>query len=278
MNHHPIFERYDRKEVVGTGIHVFDFLGTRTRAQFRSGWEKFATRAEQKAKPGYPPLNEHYFDWIALLDCVSRAEGTLRMAELGAGWAPWLVRCGFAAAQMSAIKKVELLGVEADPTHYNWMVEHFRDNQLDPREYSLVHGAVTTTSGSVKFPVVHEPDQNYGASIRAALSADDIVEVPARRLEDLFSYFSGPIDFVHVDVQGAEYDVIPDSIEFLSANVKALMIGTHENDQKHQALVELLKAKGWEPVIEFPRRSEVDTEFGTVKFDDGFLYYRNRAS
>lgn len=278
VTHHRVFEKFNRIEISGTGEHVFDFLGTRTRSAFKNGWEKFTIREGAKYKANLPPVNEHYFDWIALLDSTSRANETLRVAELGAGWAPWLVRGAFAGMQMPNVKNIELLGVEADPTHYQWMVDHFADNRIDASRHRLLHGAVNADGGTVKFPRVLEPDRNYGASLSAARNdASDTVEVNGYRLNDIFSFFSGPIDFVHIDIQGAEYEVVPDAIDLFCSRVKALMVGTHESDELHDELVNLLKSRNWTSIMEYPRRSEVETDFGPVKFDDGFLYFRNKA-
>ena len=277
MNHHQVFQKFHPVGVTGTGLHVFDFLGARTNVRFRSGWEKFAVRNGGAYTASYPPLNEHYFDWIALLDCVSRGAGVFRMAELGAGWAPWLVRAAFAAKQTAAITNIELLGVEADSTHYSWMLENFIDNGLPVAEHKLIHGAATARSGMVRFPRVTNPSEDYGASLRLAQGGDDFIEVKGHSLLDICAAFSGPIDFLHVDIQGSEYDLIPNSMSVLCTNVKGLMIGTHESDEKHEQLVLLLKQHGWEPIMVFPRRTEAVTEFGTVKFDDGFLYFRNAA-
>lgn len=277
--HHKVFDCYNRKEVIGTGEHVFDFLGTRTRSAFKNGWEKFSTPAGTKTTPNYPPVNEHYFDWIALLDSTVRSTETLRVAELGAGWAPWLVRGAFAAKQMSTVRNIEFVGVEADSTHYQWMIDHFLDNEIDPSRHHLLHGAINADGGTVKFPQVLEPDRDYGASINAARrdTNNQTVEVTGYRLGDVLSFFSGTVDFLHIDIQGAEYEAVPDAIDALCSSVKALMIGTHESDASHEKLVNLLKIRDWKAVIEYPRKSEISTDFGHVKFDDGFLYFRNNA-
>ncbi len=171
MRHHPVFETFHRTKCVGTGKHVFDFLGVATNVSYKKGWARFAHESGLEISPKYPPVDEHYFDWIALLQSVRGASGTFRMAELGAGWAPWLVRAVFAAAQVPAINKIELVGVEADSTHYQWLVDHFLDNDLNPEDYHLLHGAVSPVSEILKFPKISNPDENYGASTRGVIEA-----------------------------------------------------------------------------------------------------------
>jgi methyltransferase, FkbM family len=275
MNHHPIYTRFERKRCIGTGRHVFDFLGVATDCRFKKGWEKHALGIGEERVPNYPPVNEHYFDWIALLTCVSRGYDTFRMGELGAGWAPWLVRAAFATRQNPRIKSIELLGVEADPTHYLWMRDHFLDNGLNPNHFHLLHGAVAPAHGTLRFPKILNPDEDYGASIRAATNSSDYIEVPGYTLFDLLDRFSGPVDFLHMDIQGAEYDVVPAAMGTLKARVKAIMIGTHISNRLDLEMKALFLEHGWKPEMIFPRNEEVITEYGIVKFGDGFQFWVN---
>jgi FkbM family methyltransferase len=275
VKHHPIFEAFERKACTGTGRHVFDFLGSSTDVAFRKGWSQHAPAAGKALTPEYPPLNEHYFDWIATLQAVQAARGTFRMAELGAGWGPWLVRAALAAAQRPAITDTELVAVEADETHHRWLQAHFEANGLRSPRHRTLRGAIAPARGSIRFPKVANPDENYGASTRAVVAGTEYVEVAGYTLEDLLSTFSGPVDLVHVDIQGAEYDVIPPAMPLLGRSVKSMMVGTHLSTAHHDGLRRSFEDHGWRCEMCFPRNELSHTEFGDVTFGDGFLYYRN---
>jgi FkbM family methyltransferase len=276
MQHHPIFSSFQKATCIGTGKHIFDFLGVATDVEYKKGWRKYALKRGWQCSPDYPLVNEDYFGWIAMLESVRAASGTFRMAELGAGWAPWLVRAVFAARQNSRINGFELVGVEADPTHHHWMRDHFLDNDLNPDEFQLLQGGVSPTAGMVRFPKIKDPDAEYGASIRALSNSSEYVEVPGYTLPDLLGRFSGALDFLHMDIQSAEYDVIPDSMRQLKSSVKAIVVSTHLSREKHDGLHELFVQQEWDPVMSFARKSHVGTEYGLVEFDDGFLFYRNK--
>lgn len=275
MKHHPIFEKFQPQMVTGTGEHVFDFLGVATDASFKKGWEKWAIHKGRNHVYSYPPVNEHYFDWIALLQAVENANGTLRIAELGAGWAPWLVRGAVAARQKEHIKDVILLAVEADPTHFGWIKRHFMDNSILPSTHELIEGAVAAKPQTFKFPRIHNPEEDYGASLRSGEYSKDFIEVQGYTLEDIVSRFDGPIDFMHADIQGAEYDVFPPNMGLMKKHVKYFMVGTHMANEKHDAFRELFTSSGWELEMEFPRMELSQTEYGDVQFGDGFLFFRN---
>ena len=56
------------------------------------------------------------------------------MVELGAGWGRWLVDAWSVLKQIGKTDKgLLLVGVEAEPTHFEWMKQHFADNGLDVR-------------------------------------------------------------------------------------------------------------------------------------------------
>lgn len=273
--HHPIFGLFERKPVIASGHHVYDFLGGATDVGFKKGWAKHAARAQAELLPALPVLNEHYFDWIATLDCVRSAQGVFRMVELGAGWAPWLVRAALAARQRPEITSLELLAVEADSTHFAWVQQHFADNGLRSPDFRFLHGAMAASAGTIRFPRITNPDEDYGASTRTATTSPDFVEVTAYTLPDVLAYFSGPVDFIHVDIQGAEYDVLPPAFGLLNQRVRAVMVGTHISLDKHIEMTSLFVRNGWQQVMNFPRNQLSQTPHGEVLFGDGFLYFRN---
>jgi FkbM family methyltransferase len=271
----PEFGRFRAIASETSGSHVYDFLGTATRVAFKQSWATHALPKGRFQTPGLPPKNEHYLDWVALLRAVARAKGTFRMAELGAGWGPWLVRAAFAAKQQPQIAKVELLGVEADPTHFGWMRQHFMDNGLNPDGHILLNGAAAGKPGMVSFPVIENPDEDYGASIASAARAQRTITVQAYTLTELLNRFLGVVDFVHVDIQGAEYEALPLAMDVMTKQVRSVMVGTHTSDAMHEGLVAKFKASGWMEIINLPRNRAHETPWGEIKVGDGFLLFDN---
>lgn len=275
MSDHPIFSEFHPVSVISSGRHVYDFLGVSTRVAFKRAWAKHAPRPGLTWVPSLPSKDEHYLDWIVLLTAVARASGVFRMAECGAGWAPWLVRAALASRQRTAITGLELVGIEADVAHYGWMVDHFRDNAMNPHDHHLLYGAVSPTPGTVKFPVVSDPDVDYGAGLSKAAAAEKTIEVRGWSIPETLDMFSGPLDFLHVDIQGAEYDVLPPALAELKRRVKMVMIGTHTSDAKHTGLADLFLADGWSQMMALPRNTTNVMPWGEIKTNDGFLWLVN---
>ncbi|MDG1373260.1 MAG: FkbM family methyltransferase [Paracoccaceae bacterium] len=272
--HHPVFESFERLSSEATGFHVYDFLGGATRVAYNRNWGAFATLANKTARPKLPPKNEHYLDWIAVLTAAAKARGVFRMAEFGAGWAPWLVRGALAARQRGDVTSCELMAVEADPTHYSWILEHFEDNGLNPDKHHILHGAVTDRAEMLRFPVVAEPNADYSTSLEDAKTTDQTIDVQGHTVAELLDQFSGPLDFLHVDIQGAEYDALAPAIARLSRSVRAIMIGTHD-DEIHEGLVALFRGNSWHEQLNLGRSKTTQTPWGEIKTDDGFLWFEN---
>jgi hypothetical protein len=128
----------------------------------------------------YPiPQNFHAtaLEWAGALRAVLDATTGLVAAELGAGWGPWLVSL-CRAAQLKGIQNIRLLAVEGSTEHYGYLLSHFADNGLDPREHTLLHGVVGTRDGVAEFPVLADPSSDWGS--RAIYAASN--NLPGRGL------------------------------------------------------------------------------------------------
>ena len=167
--------------------------------------------------------------------------------------------------------------MEADETHHDWVLAHLANNAIDRPgvRVQALRGAMAGKAGTIRFPRIVNPDENYGASTRAVTASTDSVEVTAYTLQDVLDRFSGRVDFLHIDIQGAEYDVLPPAMELLGERVRAMMVGTHLSDDRHDALAASLRDAGWREHLNVPRNRISATSVGEITFGDGFLYFRN---
>lgn len=273
--HHPIFETFSRVKSVASGHHVYDFLGGATSIAYNGRWARFAPAADKEMTPNLPPRNEHYLDWIVVLTAAAKAHGVFRMAELGAGWAPWLTRAALAARQRDEISNCELLGLEPDPSHFGWAREHFLDNGLDPDRHRLLQGVATVETGMTRFPVVASPDLDYSASVADADQAADTIDVHGFDVIGLLRWFSGPVDLMHVDIQGAEHEALPPAMSVMAQSVRSIMIGTHDGDDLHDDLARRFREDGWRERLNLGASRVHNTPWGEITTDDGFLWFEN---
>ena len=293
MTHHPVFDRFGRWSGEVEGGWNVNFLGVRTRDEFAAGMAGSVSSKSRLVETDYPPFDEEYFEWIDVLEAVVAAEGTFTMIELGAGWGRWLMNAAAAVRQWDRVP-FHLVGVEAEPTHFRWMQQHFRDNSVGASSLTLIEAAVAKADGRVRFHV-GDPSAWYGQAIdtsqpqpsrrrsplkqfRAFVERQPprdertIVEVRAVTLQSILQDLER-VDLIDLDVQGVEADVLESAKDMLTGKVKRLHVGTHsaENEQR---LRRLFGSLGWENLNDYPCGAEAETPWGSIIFQDGVQTWR----
>lgn len=294
MAGHPIFEKFSAYSgPVPEGCQT-DYLGTRMRCEFVA----HAAPSPSQVHMDCPPVDEEYFEWIDILESVSRARDSYTMMELGAGYGRWAVRAA-AAARQRGIQKCHLIAVEGEPLHFKWLQQHIRDNGLDPAEHTLVPAAVSDRTGTALFCVGRpkegedRADQFYGQWIPESRdkprnrgrklyegvpvielkSGWESIEVPAVTLTSLLRDLDR-VDLIDMDVQGEELKIVRSAIDDLDRKVCRLHIGTHA-PHLEKGLRVALGSHGWICHFDYPSRTPVETEYGPVNFGDGVQSWTN---
>ncbi|MCI0722818.1 MAG: FkbM family methyltransferase [Acidobacteria bacterium] len=268
--HHPIFQKFSRWQGTAPPGYRINFLGVKTRNAYFTQWG-----SARRSTTDYPDFDEEYFEWIDVLEAVAQAEGRFTMLELGAGFGCWLANAA-AALQQSKKLPYTLVGVEAEPTHFQWMIEHLRSNEVDLSRCQLVQAAVTAFDGRVGFHVgqtVHGGPANwYGQSVGGP------VEVNAVSLSALLRPFDR-VDLVDLDVQGIEFEVLQAAAEAIDKKVKRLHIATHTREIE-AALRSLFQGLSWTSVHDYPCADQQPvqnhaTDWGIIGFQDGVQSWVN---
>ena len=279
---------------------VVDFLGSKTRLSYEAGFPGQSDRARiaDVVTPSYPLFDEEYFEWIDILESAAAAKDRYVMIELGAGYGRWAVRAALAAARKPSCT-FQCVAVEAEPVHFRWMLDHFRDNGLNPDDHDVIWAAVGAQSGMVPF-WIGDPDGWYGQAIaskapepmpsarmRRRLKARSVLGrppitpptekallwVPCVTLAELLAPYP-KVDLIDLDVQGSEFDVLAPSIELLNERVRRIHIGTHAA-QIEESLRELFSGAGWMKLNDYPCQSRVPTPYGDITFGDGVQTWLN---
>ena len=274
---HPVFAYFERFHgLVPSGYHA-NFLGVKTRNGFAAGM--VAALGHQLPDGGYvrgdyPGFDEEYFEWIDLLEAVLAARGVFTMIELGAGYGRWLVNAAVAAAQRRAGDlRIKLVGVEAEPTHFAWLKQHFEDNGLDPAEHVLIEGAIDATDGTVDF-YVGKADEWYGQRIADHGDTERPVnQVRAITLKGILTGLES-VDLIDLDIEGAELVVLSSAIDELDRKVKRVHIGTHARSIE-RGLRTLFREHSWYKRNDYEVGSSELTQWGPISFNNGVQTWIN---
>jgi FkbM family methyltransferase len=249
----------------------------------------------------YPPFDEEYFEWVDILEAVDQASETFVMIELGAGYGRWCARAA-AAVRRKPNCRFHCVAVEAEPAHFRWIHDHFRDNDIDPRDHDLIWAAVGAQPGFVPFWVgaadgwygqaisVEKPPPLPDLSTRRRLKArsvlgrppvpsnDDrsVTWIPCVTLADVIAPYP-KVDLIDLDVQGAEYEVLASAIDLVNKRVRRLHIGTHSPEIEEQ-LRQLFTRHNWQMVNDYPCQSASQTPYGSIAFGDGVQTWVNPSA
>lgn len=230
---------------------------------------------------GYPAASEELFEWISLLESIDDATESYVMVELGAGFGRWM---GAAACLLRQYKPMpfRLIGVEAEPIHFEWIKKYFSDNDLDWREHYLVQAAVGTSDGFAEF-IIGNPREWYGQALAktftdldqvvAERSEAHVVKVPMISIETLLQN-EHQVDYLDMDIQGAEVELIVGSHRILTDKVSRIHIGTHGHEIE-QMIYNTLRREGWWCTAIYPCQSTSETPYGPVTFGDGIQNWIN---
>jgi FkbM family methyltransferase len=218
---------------------------------------------------------EHVIDWLPLVDAIDLSRDTFRMAALGAGWGRWLAAGGALAKQTG--RAFFLVGVEADAEHFRWMIRHFEENGFDPSHYKLLEAAASAVAGTCRF-AVGDSQAWYG---QAVLKDEDRTTcartVRAVTMQDILEEAS-PLDYLHMDIQGAELEVLSSHPDLLDDQVRLINIGTHSAEIE-SGLRKLFKWLEWEAIYDVKLGSSMLVRVGdsenVVEFGDGAQIWRN---
>jgi FkbM family methyltransferase len=266
----------------GTSGFFTDFLGTRTRCSYLPA-SYTAASGLIEGPPGTERFGLHEPpEWEGTLRSVLEAGSRFVAVELGAGWGPWLV-AGARAAQLRGISDIHLTGVEGASGHHEFLVQHFRDNGLEPERHQLLHAVVGVEDGIARFPKLDVPSADWGAEAsygpedtlrrRPDQAAEEFDEVRSVSIGSLLATLP-LVDLMHCDVQGAEGEVLPAAVEVLSRRVRRIVVGTHGRAIEGR-LMACFGASGWVLEHETPCRFNQDLTGAMILSADGTQVWRN---
>jgi FkbM family methyltransferase len=284
-----LLDRFPLFDGISVGGFTCNWIGVRTRiAVWQLPPEEEAAYASDRREPqAYPLADEHVLDWIPLLEAVSTARGEFRMVAVGAGWGRWLTAGAFAARRLAL--PFHVTGVEAEPQHFAWMIEHCDDNDVAEGSRTLIHAAASGTPGWRWFPVgrpgwygqtvlpeyLHSSD---AGSSELEVDGQRFHRVAALTVRDLLGR-DAAVDYLHMDIQGTEHEFLATDPELLDRAVRIVNIGTHD-EAIERRLRALFAGLGWQPRYDVPMGSEADVALdgrvvSRVRFGDGVQVWWN---
>jgi hypothetical protein len=274
---------------------VTDYFGVKTSLE-RAPW--LAGRSGQVIKT--PPFPDDGFlaegvEYAAAAIALAQAApgGPFTFFEIGAGWGPWTALIATLAPRLG-FTPVTAVGIEADAKRFAQLQAHLFDNGLLPTPEATrikrggltvkaLHGAGWWRKETLLFPADATVEDAGLAVVKGSSPEIDYrgkrfayEKVKALDIHALFEPYP-VVDFIHVDIQGAEWELISNSLDLLDRKVRFMLVGTH-NRKIEGDLIELLLSRGWKLFREKPCRfyGMADTPSLTgMTYKDGAQFWRN---
>jgi FkbM family methyltransferase len=227
-------------------------------------------------------------DWEPLLAAVELAGPKFAAVALGAGWGRWIVGAAFAAQKRG--RDYHIVGVEAEPQHFAWMERHLKDNNIPPEKSRLIQAAANSYTGTCWFMVGNAIDW-YGQAVvsdeqyHSAKFMEEVRlaggEAEQSQCVDLYEIFSGleRVDYLHMDIQGSEADVILACPDLVDERVAFVNIGTHGELIERRLRGHFIR-HGWLCRYDIPMNSEFNVqlegaEAKVITVGDGVQVWEN---
>ena len=245
-----------------------------------------------------PEVTEEYFEMLDIMEAALDAGRSFTMLEWGAGFARWS-SFGVGAARRLGIEDIRIGAVEADPIHLSYVIENMWIMDIPDDRVRLYPYALSGKTGSDLFVIGAPPvatgaaggDRWFGQALNDmggyelgtetyggrpvqqnpnGFKAIEIMVEPASKVLADYDY----VDLIDMDLQGAEADVVDESIDLLNSRVRRLHIGTHGTDIERR-MRETLSANDWILIRDLPLHAPSSTPFGDVVCVDGVQSWFN---
>lgn len=251
-----LFKKYavDKDELTAVNGYFTNFLGISTKADMFPPVKALSGQIFPDLPLKGDGVFAGYGEYHSMLTAIEARVGkeSLTVVELGAGWGPWVSASGVIAKRMG-FERINLLAVEADAKKYQFLQDHLKHNGLvgDPSvSIKTLNGAAWYENGVLHFPKSVEA-VDYGGRVSAAGHDVDYRgmeyvsdEIEAFSIEDILADLD-VVDYLHIDIQGAEYEVLSRHRDVLTRKVRTLFVGTHSRLIDAQ-LLQMFHDWGWD--------------------------------
>ena len=296
--------------------YTVDFLGTLTDVRLQERLLPApGTNAPRHvtARAPTPVDGEVWLEAVDWFVAAREARERFVMMTLGAWYGAQAVG-SFRALQRLNPMPAKLVIVEGEPNKRELIVQHLRDNGIDPAAHWLLPAVISDSNAPVLFPVGargigghncvstndYRTREQYVAQILAQQRCEEAVQdlllrhttrikkslIPGEGFEAEIKLLSavtladllGPfdrVDYLEADIQQAEGLVFPPFLRLLREKVRRIHIGTH-GTEVHADLLHRFEADDWDIVFNFAPDSHHQTDFGSFRTGDGVLTVRNR--
>lgn len=248
-------------------------------------WGDFKDSEEEAHESGYLGERELEVDiFLSILEEIQKEYVTF--IELGAGYADWcLALNGVIRNKLTKtnIKETTCYAVEAEPTHIDWCIKHFKQWKI---KGEVIPCIISDKNGRNKFAIDKDPASNYGQSIfKTDSTLSTIGNILRRKTITIYSLKLDSllklqdidtVDIIDMDVQGNEVRVVKGAMQAIQeGRIDYWKIGTH--GAKYNRQLNKLLNPYYDLVVDVYPNSVGGVNGLKAKVQDGIQVYKRKG-
>lgn len=216
---------------------------------------------------GYPhPIVEDL-----LKDTIDHAKQRFIIVQLGAHNGTYISLSSRLLKENKPSLDSIAIGIEASPKGYTNLINRMEKFGLNHPPNIFRQIAISDAVSSVDFlengVSSHMVDHSTGSN-------DPVIVVKTTTIEQIIKDLSH-VDFLEMDIQGAEYKAIPFSMSSISEKAKMICIRTHGSLNDEKQLEDSFNIPGWQKVLVYYNRTLMEIDGKEQPLIDGIQCYVN---
>lgn len=137
----------------------------------------------------------------------------------------------------------QIVSLEPFPSSYDRLLDCIEDNNLEHRVFPVCKALVGLCTGSAIMDASNEIDSSSRKVLDGPVPPDQSIQVEAVTLNELLELLGwNDVDFLKMDIEGSEYEVIKQTSLPVLRRFKRISIEYHESGKKDELFSKLLLA------------------------------------
>lgn len=218
-------------------------------------------------------------DFVLYIALKENKNDFFNMIELGAAFGSNIINAFLGNKKICNNTEFYGIAIEGSYHHTQMLNRHVKDNGAK-NNIKTIHGAIHTSKDEQIFNDyidLESSRRHFGQNVGKGIDNNyktimaEPKKVPTYTLDELLSEREF-WNFLHLDIQGTELDLLKVNKKKLDEKVHFIFIGTHGSNIE-KGLLNLFK--DWELVFYYKLQSKNETIFGKFSFGDGIMFVVN---
>jgi len=207
-----------------------------------------------------------------LSGAVDRAVDRFILVQLGARYGNYVSKAARFLNERRPGLESTLIAVEASPVGFESLMAKMRNWGLETPPNQFLNLAISDRYESVEF--TETGAGSHFIQDKEDPAAENVYVVQTTTIDNILADLTH-VDFLEMDIQGAEYKSVRASLESINRKVKLICVRTHWPPREEEELAKMFSSLGWKEVINMENGAEIAIAGEPQKLVDGIQCWAN---